>query len=266
MQEAFRMLAVRGVHWYDVLDVLAVALLFFFVLRQVRGTRALQMLLGVLALAVANVASGWLKMTATHRLLQNLLFYIPFAIIVLFQEPIQKALAKLGSIFFGRGATLAVTRRVASETAQASFTLAGRRHGALIIFERTQGLKDIEETGIKVDAGAKDLAGHPEEKITEGLDGLRERLTDGPPYREQLDRAPRLHRRDPSAGPRNALRKFARDRNDPSHCFNIVFFDSYESAMENSSLPETQAMSEKMAAVVTGPPTFYDLDVVQERS
>ena len=152
MHEAFRMLAVRGVHWYDVLDFIAVALLFFFVLRQVKGTRAFQMLLGVLALAVANVVSGWLNMTATHRLLQNLLFYIPFAIIVLFQEPIQKALAKLGSVFFGRVATLAVARRVARETAQASFVMAARRHGALIIFERTQGLKDIEETGVKVDA------------------------------------------------------------------------------------------------------------------
>jgi diadenylate cyclase len=152
MQEAFRMLAARGLHWFDVLDVLAVALLFFFVLRQVRGTRALQMLLGVLALAVANAVSGWLDLTATHRLLQNLLFYIPFAIIVLFQEPIQKALAKLGGVFFGRGATLAVARRVARETAQASFAMAGRRHGALILFERAQGLKDIEETGIKVDA------------------------------------------------------------------------------------------------------------------
>lgn len=152
MHEAFRMLAARGVHWYDVLDVVAVALLFFFVLRQVKGTRAFQMLLGVMALAVANVVSGWLGMTSAHRLLENLLFYVPFAIIVLFQETIRKALAKLGSVFFGRGATLAVTRRVARETALASFTMAGRRHGALIIFERTQGLKDIEETGVRVDA------------------------------------------------------------------------------------------------------------------
>lgn len=152
MQEALRMLEGRGVHVYDVLDVIAVALLCFFVLRQVKGTRAFQMLMGVVALAVANVASGWLQMSATHRLLQNLLFYVPFAIIVLFQEPIQKVLAKLGSVFFGRGATLAVARRVARETAQASFAMAGRRHGALILFERTQGLKDIEETGVKVEA------------------------------------------------------------------------------------------------------------------
>jgi hypothetical protein len=58
---------------------------------------------------------------------------------------------------------------------------------------------------------------------------------------------------------------FAQDRNDPSRQFNIVFFDSYESAMENSNLPETQAMAEKLMAHMDGQPTFYDLDVIDER-
>jgi diadenylate cyclase len=146
------MLMDRGIHWYDALDVAALALLFFFVLRQVRGTRALQMLLGVVSLMVAKVASGLLGMSATQRILETVLFYVPFAIIVLFQEPIQKALAKLGGVFFGRGATLAATRRVVGETAEASFALAQRRHGALIVFERSQGLKDIGETGVRLDA------------------------------------------------------------------------------------------------------------------
>jgi hypothetical protein len=44
-----------------------------------------------------------------------------------------------------------------------------------------------------------------------------------------------------------------------------VFFDSYESAMENSKLPETQAISEKMAAISESP-VFHDLDVVEDRS
>ncbi len=46
----------------------------------------------------------------------------------------------------------------------------------------------------------------------------------------------------------------------------IVFFDSYESAMENSNLPETQAFAESLAALLDGPPTFLDLDVVEDRS
>jgi quinol monooxygenase YgiN len=57
-----------------------------------------------------------------------------------------------------------------------------------------------------------------------------------------------------------------RDHNDPDHYLIIVFFDSYEAAMENSNLPETAAFAEKQMAVVDGPPTFFDLDVIDERS
>jgi hypothetical protein len=57
----------------------------------------------------------------------------------------------------------------------------------------------------------------------------------------------------------------AADRNQPGRYFVIVFFDSYESAMENSALPETQAAAEKWVAAADAPPVFYDLDVIQDR-
>lgn len=67
-------------------------------------------------------------------------------------------------------------------------------------------------------------------------------------------------------GRRTARRSITtRDRNDPSHFVTLVFFDSYESAMENSSLPETQEFSGKLAALLTATPTFHDLDVVVDR-
>jgi hypothetical protein len=55
-----------------------------------------------------------------------------------------------------------------------------------------------------------------------------------------------------------------RDRNDPSHYVLLAFFDSYESAMENSALPETQASAEQFAALSEGM-AFLDLDVIDER-
>ena len=57
-----------------------------------------------------------------------------------------------------------------------------------------------------------------------------------------------------------------RDHNDPDRYLIIAFFDSYESAMENSNLPETAAFAEKQMALLDGPPTFFDLDVIDERS
>jgi len=68
-------------------------------------------------------------------------------------------------------------------------------------------------------------------------------------------------------GRRSAGRRVVRrDRKDPNHYFTVVFFDSYESAMQNSDLAETQRFSQEMMKLADGPPTFYDLDVVDDRS
>jgi hypothetical protein len=61
-------------------------------------------------------------------------------------------------------------------------------------------------------------------------------------------------------------RVICEDRDNPGRYFNIVFFDSYEEAMENSNMPETAALSEKMMSLGDGAPTFYNLDVIDERA
>ena len=69
-----------------------------------------------------------------------------------------------------------------------------------------------------------------------------------------------------SEGKRKVNRRvICQDRDNPGRYFNIVFFDSYEAAMENSELPETQALSGKMMGMADGPPTFYNLDVLDDR-
>lgn len=53
------------------------------------------------------------------------------------------------------------------------------------------------------------------------------------------------------------------DRDRPGHYMNIVEFESYESAMENSARPEISEFAGRMAALCDVPPTFYNLDLVQ---
>ncbi len=66
-------------------------------------------------------------------------------------------------------------------------------------------------------------------------------------------------------GERTARRTFlCQDRADPSHLVNVVFFDSYESAMENSELPKTQELAGEMRRAAQGDPTFLDLEVIDE--
>jgi len=59
-------------------------------------------------------------------------------------------------------------------------------------------------------------------------------------------------------------RILCRDRDDPNRYVNIVFFDSYDEAMQNSNNPVTQEFSQKMMALSDGPASFINLDVVQD--
>ena len=56
----------------------------------------------------------------------------------------------------------------------------------------------------------------------------------------------------------------AQDRDRPGTYLNIVEFESYESAMENSSSPETQAFAARMGELCDGPATFYNLDLLEK--
>jgi hypothetical protein len=56
------------------------------------------------------------------------------------------------------------------------------------------------------------------------------------------------------------------DRNDPKKYVIFAFFDSYESAMQNSQLPETSEFAKRQSAFLDGEPAFRDLDVIEEQT
>jgi hypothetical protein len=60
--------------------------------------------------------------------------------------------------------------------------------------------------------------------------------------------------------------RVCQDRDKPGHYFTIAEFESYEEAMRNSELPETQKFAGRLAALADGPATFYNLDVVRDES
>ncbi len=61
-------------------------------------------------------------------------------------------------------------------------------------------------------------------------------------------------------------RVLCKDRDRPDHYLNIVFFNSYEDAMRNSSLPETEGFAQRMAEVTSGPAAFHNLEVLEDKS
>jgi hypothetical protein len=58
----------------------------------------------------------------------------------------------------------------------------------------------------------------------------------------------------------------ARDRSNPNRYIILAFFDSFESAMENSNLPETQEFSARFDEFTDGPPIFHDLDIIEDNA
>ena len=138
--------------WRDAVDILIVAFVVYFLLRLIRGTRAVQMVFGLIAILVVYWISVLLKLVALRTVLTALIFYLPFAIIVLFASELRRALAAFGrtpffSLFSGYRAEETVSDLVLATT-----SLSTRRIGALIVLERREGLKTYIENGVPVDA------------------------------------------------------------------------------------------------------------------
>ena len=141
------------VSWSDVLDIALVSFLIYELLLLIRGTRAAQMALSGAFLLGLYFLSQWLDLETVNWVIRNLAGYVVFAIIVLFQSDIRRALAH-----FGRGPSFRYFERSSSaqetieELVVATATLAARRVGAIIVIERQIGLRNYIEGGIPLDA------------------------------------------------------------------------------------------------------------------
>ncbi len=138
--------------WRDVLDVAAVTVVMYYLLRLVRGTRAVQMLLGLAFIAAIYYVARLLDLPTLERILESLLILLPIAAIVLFQQEIRRALAHFGrNPLWGFGKQQKVESTF-NEIVLAATKLASQRVGALILVERLEGLRNYIENGIAVDA------------------------------------------------------------------------------------------------------------------
>jgi diadenylate cyclase len=143
------------VTWWDVLDILLVALLFYEFLKLIRGTRAVQMAVGSLLVALLFFASRLAPLQTVNWLIRNLVGYVVFAAIVIFQNDIRRALANLGRMrvfrYLSSRADTGQDENI-EEVLSAAFALADRKIGAIIAFERDIGLRNYIESGIPLDS------------------------------------------------------------------------------------------------------------------
>ncbi len=137
--------------WRQALDIALVALVFYYILLLIRGTRAVQVLLGLSFLVVVYFVARATGLHTLYTILDKFLIVLPFAVIVLFQSEIRRALARFGRnpLWGFRGQEKTVTGF--QDIVLAATTLASKRLGALIVMERLEGLREFAENGISID-------------------------------------------------------------------------------------------------------------------
>jgi diadenylate cyclase len=139
--------------WWDLLDILVVWILVYEVLKLIRGTRAVQMALGGCMIVALFYGSRWGRLETVNWLIRNMVGYIVFAVIVLFQSDIRRALAHLGRApFFRYFAKPESAEESIEELVVAASMLSAQRIGAIIAIERQIGLRNYIEGGIPLDA------------------------------------------------------------------------------------------------------------------
>src|ERR687891_864839 len=142
-----------AIAWWDLLDIAIVSVLIYELLLLIRGTRAVQMALSGAFLIGLFFLSQRLQLEPVNWVIRNLASYVVFAIIVLFQSDIRRALAHFGRApFFRYFERAASSDETLEELVVAVTTLSARHIGAIIVVERQIGLRNYIEGGIPLDA------------------------------------------------------------------------------------------------------------------
>ncbi|MEB3203186.1 MAG: diadenylate cyclase CdaA [Candidatus Sericytochromatia bacterium] len=144
--------------WQDLLDITIVSLVFYRLFLLIRGTRAVQLLRGLLLLLTAYLVANALQLHTITWLVQSTATMLIVAVPLVFQPELRRALAMLGQGEIFRPERFAAARpdeevqHLIGELVATARVLTSRKVGALIILERQTGLKEFAETGTAIGA------------------------------------------------------------------------------------------------------------------
>ena len=143
---------------FDVIDIILVAALIFYILRLVKGTTAEYLLKGVLVLFGALLLSDLLRLNIINYLLTSIFQIGILAIVILFQPELRNMLHKFGTthhlkLFRSQGKDDTQTIRLAiANIVEAATAMSSTRTGALIVFQREDNVTSVANSGTAIDA------------------------------------------------------------------------------------------------------------------
>ena len=133
------------------LDILILYYVFYRALLILRGTRAFQVLFGLVLISFLYFISEWLKLSTINWILKELFGYLVLALVIIFQTDIRRGLARMGVPFLGATQKQEEVQTF-EEISRACFKLAERGEGALIVVEREADLTGIVGEGTAIEA------------------------------------------------------------------------------------------------------------------
>jgi diadenylate cyclase len=136
----------------DFVDMAVVGIIIYLFLRFIKGTRALQILIGLLIIFVVSIVATTFNLVALSRILQSLLAIWVIAFVILFQPEIRNVLARMGRYRLLRFLVRSSEHAAVSEITKAVEEMQKRKMGSLIVFERDINLGEYVATGTRLDA------------------------------------------------------------------------------------------------------------------
>ena len=152
----------KMLNWRDVVEIIIIAFLVYYILAWMKTTRAWRLLKGLIIITIFLFAAYRLEMSAIMWIAENVLGFAVTAIIVVLQPELRHALEELGQKSFlpsfsftsdsSRRMQSVFSEKTINEITKACVEMGKAKTGALIVIEKKESLKDYERTGIEVDA------------------------------------------------------------------------------------------------------------------
>ncbi len=145
---------IRTVGFWDVVDILIVAVILYKVYEMLQDTRAITLVKGLIVLMIVTLVSNLLELHVISWLLQKTVTLLFVALPIVFQPELRRALERLGQgRFLGLDQYLDVeeANSLTNEIDKAVFNMADKKIGALLVIEKNVGINEIIDTGIKIE-------------------------------------------------------------------------------------------------------------------
>lgn len=143
---------VRGITVLDVLDILLIAFMIYYILLLIRDTKAYQAAVGLALIGALYLLTVWGRLSVSNRIIRSFVNYLIIAVIVLFQAEIRRFLTEIGSRTFRKPFALRSFQEKIDDLFQAIDFLSQKKIGALIAIEKEISLSGYADRGAEIDA------------------------------------------------------------------------------------------------------------------